>query len=122
VLPTLYQILWDLQGDDDCLAIFYTASDNNMMIGLMLHDFAGSNESAEQACPRCKKKTNTFCSTCHFCHECHDATMKHSGYEKHDKITESTLKPVTEVNTKLDKELQEWEVESTKDGQDSQGH
>jgi hypothetical protein len=27
---------------------------------------------------------------------------------------ESTLQPVTKVNSKLDKELQEWEVESTK--------
>lgn len=45
-----------------------------------------------------------------------------SGYEKHDKITEATLKPVTNVKSKLDKELQEWEVESTKDGQDSQGN
>ncbi len=44
-----------------------------------------------------------------------------SEYEKHDKITEATLKPVTRVKSKLDKELQEWEVESTKDGQDSQG-
>jgi hypothetical protein len=47
--------------------------------------------------------------------------MGDSEYEKHDKITESTLKPVTKVKSKLDKELQEWEVESTKDGQDSQG-
>jgi hypothetical protein len=45
-----------------------------------------------------------------------------SGYEKHDKITEATLKPVTKVKSKLDKELQEWEVESSKDGQDSQGN
>ena len=44
-----------------------------------------------------------------------------SEYEKHDKITEATLKPVTNIKSKLDKELQEWEVESTKDGQDSQG-
>jgi hypothetical protein len=47
--------------------------------------------------------------------------MGDSEYEKHDKITESTLKPVTKVKSKLDKELQEWEVESTKEGQDSQG-
>ncbi len=26
------------------------------------------------------------------------------------------LQPITKVNTKLDKELQEWEVESTKGG------
>jgi hypothetical protein len=44
-----------------------------------------------------------------------------SDYEKHDELTEETLKPVTKVKSKLDKELQEWEVESTKDGQDSQG-
>jgi hypothetical protein len=42
-------------------------------------------------------------------------------YEKHDEITEETLKHVTKVKSKLDKELQEWEVESTKDGTDSQG-
>jgi hypothetical protein len=47
--------------------------------------------------------------------------MSSSDYEKHDVITEETLKPVTQVKSKLDKELQEWEVESTKDGQDSQG-
>ena len=47
--------------------------------------------------------------------------MSSSDYEKHDKVTEATLKPVNKVKTKLDKELQEWEVESTKDGQDSQG-
>jgi hypothetical protein len=29
-------------------------------------------------------------------------------------IQKETLKPVTEVNSKLDKELQKWEVESTK--------
>ena len=29
-----------------------------------------------------------------------------------------TLKPITKVNSKLDKELQEWEVESTKGGGD----
>jgi len=48
--------------------------------------------------------------------------MVDSEYEKHDKITEATLKPVTKVKSELDKELQEWEVESTKDGQDSQGN
>jgi hypothetical protein len=48
--------------------------------------------------------------------------MSDSEYEKHDKLTEDTLKPVNKVKTKLDKELQEWEVESTKDGQDSQGN
>ena len=48
--------------------------------------------------------------------------MSDSEYEKHDKITESTLKPINKIKSKLDKELQEWEVESTKDGQDSQGN
>jgi hypothetical protein len=38
-----------------------------------------------------------------------------------DKVTKEALKPVTKADTKLDKELQEWEVESIKDGQDSQG-
>ena len=47
--------------------------------------------------------------------------MAESDYHEHDEITEKTLKPVTKVKSKLDKELQEWEVESTKDGQDSQG-
>ena len=31
-------------------------------------------------------------------------------------IQKETLKPMTKVNSKLDKELQEWEVESTKGG------
>ena len=48
--------------------------------------------------------------------------MKEAGYEEHDELTEAMLKPVTKVKTKLDKELQEWEVESTKDGQDQQGN
>jgi len=47
---------------------------------------------------------------------------KSSEYQKHDPLTEETLKPVNKVKSKLDKELQEWEVESTKDGQDSQGN
>ncbi len=33
-------------------------------------------------------------------------------------IQKETLKPVTKVNSKLDKELQEWEVESNKGGGD----
>jgi hypothetical protein len=33
-------------------------------------------------------------------------------------IQKETLKPITKVNSKLDKELQEWEVESTKGGRD----
>ncbi len=34
-------------------------------------------------------------------------------------IQEETSKPITKVDSKLDKELQEWEVESTKGGGDS---
>jgi hypothetical protein len=34
---------------------------------------------------------------------------------------ESTLQPITKVNSKLDKELQEWEVESTKGGANDGG-
>ena len=33
-----------------------------------------------------------------------------------DAQKDDTLQPITKVNTKLDKELQEWEVESTKGG------
>ena len=35
--------------------------------------------------------------------------------EKKD-LQKDTLNPVTRVNTKLDKELQEWEVDSTTSG------
>jgi hypothetical protein len=38
--------------------------------------------------------------------------------KKKKDIQKDTLNPVTKVNTKLDKELQEWEVESTKGGGD----
>lgn len=82
----------------------------------------GIKGDGPQVCLRCKKNASVTCSTCHFCQECHNAAMVESGYEKHDKITEATLKPVTKVKSELDKELQEWEVESTKDGQDSQGN
>ncbi len=37
---------------------------------------------------------------------------------KEKEIQKGTLKPITKVNSKLDKELQEWEVESTKGGGD----
>jgi hypothetical protein len=40
-----------------------------------------------------------------------------SNMEEKD-IQKETLKPITKVNSKLDKELQEWEVESTKGGGD----
>jgi hypothetical protein len=36
--------------------------------------------------------------------------------KKKKDIQKDTLKPVTKVNSKLDKELQEWEVESTESG------
>ncbi len=36
--------------------------------------------------------------------------------KKKDVQKEDTLKPITKVNSKLDKELQEWEVESTASG------
>jgi hypothetical protein len=36
--------------------------------------------------------------------------------KKEDIQKEDTLKPITKVNSKLDKELQEWEVESTTSG------
>jgi hypothetical protein len=38
--------------------------------------------------------------------------------KKKKDITKETLKPITKVNSKLDKELQELEVESTKGGGD----
>ena len=38
--------------------------------------------------------------------------------EKKKDIQKETLKPVNKVNSKLDKELQEWEVESTTGGWD----
>ena len=36
--------------------------------------------------------------------------------EKKKDIQKDTLNPVTKVKTKLDKELQEWEVDSTSSG------
>ena len=36
--------------------------------------------------------------------------------EKNKEIKESMLSPVTKVKTKLDKEMQEWEVDSTTSG------
>ncbi len=45
--------------------------------------------------------------------------------KKEERIEEaqkdSTLQPITKVNSKLDKELQEWEVESTKGGANDGG-
>jgi hypothetical protein len=40
---------------------------------------------------------------------------------KKDAQKDSTLQPITKVNSKLDKELQEWEVESTKGGANDGG-
>jgi hypothetical protein len=37
---------------------------------------------------------------------------------REDAQKESTLQPITKPNSKLDKELQEWEVESSKGGRD----
>jgi hypothetical protein len=35
-------------------------------------------------------------------------------------IAKETLKPITKVKTELDRELEEWEVRSTKGGQNQQ--
>ncbi len=35
---------------------------------------------------------------------------------REDAQKESTLQPITKVNSKLDKELQDWEVDSTMSG------
>jgi hypothetical protein len=40
---------------------------------------------------------------------------KEEEEEKKD-IQKDTLQPITKVNSKLDKELQEWEVDSTTSG------
>ena len=42
--------------------------------------------------------------------------MEEKEKEKKKDIQKDTLNPVTKVNTKLDKELQEWEVDSTSSG------
>ena len=41
--------------------------------------------------------------------------------EKKKDLQKDSLKPITKVNSKLDKELQEWEVESTKGGANDGG-
>lgn len=46
---------------------------------------------------------------------------KKNKEEEVDVQKESTLQPITKVNSKLDKELQEWEVESTKGGANDGG-
>jgi hypothetical protein len=45
------------------------------------------------------------------------ARISFSNMEEKETQKEA-LKPITKVNSKLDKELQEWEVESTKGGGD----
>jgi hypothetical protein len=42
--------------------------------------------------------------------------QEYVGNMEEKDIQKETLKPITKVNSKLDKELQEWEVESTKGG------
>ena len=41
---------------------------------------------------------------------------KEKKQNEKDVQKESTLQPITKVNSKLDEELQEWEVESTTSG------
>jgi hypothetical protein len=41
--------------------------------------------------------------------------------KREDAQKESTLQQITKANSKLDKELQEWEVESTKGGANDGG-
>ena len=41
--------------------------------------------------------------------------------KENDVQKESTLQPITKPNSKLEKELQEWEVESTKGGANDGG-
>lgn len=43
------------------------------------------------------------------------------GYEKHDKLTERTLRSTNKPKSEYEDELQQWEVQSTEDGQGSQG-
>jgi hypothetical protein len=41
------------------------------------------------------------------------STENRDTKKKEDVQKESTLQPITKANSKLDKELQEWEVDST---------
>jgi hypothetical protein len=50
-----------------------------------------------------------------------DTEVNKKEQRREDAQKESTLQPITKVNTKLDKELQEWEVESTKGGANDGG-
>jgi hypothetical protein len=47
--------------------------------------------------------------------------QRHKEEEVEYAQKESTLQPITKANSKLEKELQEWEVESTKDGANDGG-
>jgi hypothetical protein len=47
--------------------------------------------------------------------------MSEEAKKKKHVQKEDTLQPITKVNTKLDKELQEWGVESTKGGANDGG-
>jgi hypothetical protein len=50
---------------------------------------------------------------------CAIASMEEQENKKEDKkkdIQKDTLQPISKVNSKLDKELQEWEVDSTTSG------
>ncbi len=45
-----------------------------------------------------------------------EAEEKEKKEEKEYAQKDDTLQPITKVNTKLDKELQDWEVDSTHSG------
>jgi hypothetical protein len=55
----------------------------------------------------CARKNKPGLLDMPYCLECHTAALADSEYEKHDKITEATLKPITKVKSELDRELQE---------------
>ena len=51
-----------------------------------------------------------------FCQQYIASMEEEEKKEEKKDIQKDTLNPVTKVNTKLDKELQEWEVDSTSSG------
>lgn len=53
-----------------------------------------------------------------FCQQ-YIASIEEQEKKKEEKkdIQKDTLQPITKVNSKLDKELQEWEVDSTTSGE-----
>jgi hypothetical protein len=51
-----------------------------------------------------------------YCKHQYGRTKKEKEENKKDVQKEDTLQPVTTANSKLDKELQEWEVDSTMSG------